>query len=310
MIPHDHENHTHNLAEQQDKYHQALDLYNLHLHDEIVQEEVKKILAAKKQENDTNEVKRFLFSTIEITSLRVTDSEDSILKLTEKFNDFVDKNPNFPHPAAICIYPRFAKVVSQSLEADGVEVTSVCGGFPSSQTFPEVKIAEASLALRDGATEIDTVIPVGFQLMEDYEQVADEISELKETVGEEGTLKVILETGALQTAVNIKKAAIIAMYSGADFIKTSTGKIEPGATPDAVYVMCQAIKEYYDKTHRKVGIKIAGGVRTTAQAISYYTIVKEVLGKEWLYPEFFRIGASQLANNLLSDISGKKVNFF
>ena len=308
MIPQEHHHDEH--EQETSKYEQALNLYSLHLHDEIVQQEVKKILADKKTENDTDEVKKFLFSTIEITSLKVTDSEDSILKLTEKINDFTDKNPQFPHPAAICVYPRFAQIVSQSLEADGIGITCVCGGFPSSQTFPEVKTIETALAIKDGATEIDTVLPVGYFLVSDYEQISDEISEIKAIVGEEGTLKVILETGALQTAENIKKAAIIAMYSGANFIKTSTGKIEPGATTDAVYVMCQAIKEYYENTHIKVGIKVAGGVRTTDDAVSYYTIIKEVLGKDWLYPEFFRIGASSLANNILSDLTHTNVKLF
>ena len=294
---------------EESKYEDALRLYNTDIKDEEAVRAAAKILE-KAEENNTTEVKRFLFSTIEITSLQVTDSEDSILALTEKINDFTDKNPNFPHPAAVCVYPRFAKVVSQSLEADGVEITCVTGGFPSSQTFPEVKTIETSLALKDGATEIDTVLPVGFFLMEDYEQVDEEISELKAIVGEESNLKVILETGALKSAQNIKKAAIIAMYSGADFIKTSTGKIETGATPMAVYIMCQAIKEYYEKTGRKTGIKIAGGVRTTQDAIQYYTIVKEVLGKEWLYPEFFRIGASSLANNILTDLTGEPVKMF
>ena len=291
------------------KYDTALNLYNTRLKDEDAGKAVKAILE-KVSENNTNDVKRFLFSTIEITSLTVTDNEDSILALTEKINDFTEENPTFPHPAAICVYPRFAKIVSESLEADGVEITCVAGGFPSSQTFPEVKTIETSLALKDGATEIDIVLPVGFFLAGDYEQVCDEIEEAKAIVGEESNLKVILETGALKTAENIKKAAILSMYSGADFIKTSTGKIEVSATPMAVYVMCQAIKEYFDTTGRKVGIKIAGGVRTTEQAVAYYTIVKEVLGKEWLYTEFFRIGASSLANNILTDLTGKTVHLF
>lgn len=291
------------------KYDTALNLYNTRLKDEDAEKAVKAILE-KVSENNTNDVKRFLFSTIEITSLTVTDNEDSILALTEKINDFTEENPTFPHPAAICVYPRFAKIVSESLEADGVEITCVAGGFPSSQTFPEVKTIETSLALKDGATEIDIVLPVGFFLAGDYEQVCDEIEEAKAIVGEESNLKVILETGALKTAENIKKAAILSMYSGADFIKTSTGKIETSATPMAVYVMCQAIKEYFDTTGRKVGIKIAGGVRTTEQAVAYYTIVKEVLGKEWLYTEFFRIGASSLANNILTDLTGKTVHLF
>lgn len=291
------------------KYDTALNLYNTRLKDEDAEKAVKAILE-KVSENNTNDVKRFLFSTIEITSLTVTDNEDSILALTEKINDFTEENPTFPHPAAICVYPRFAKIVSESLEADGVEITCVAGGFPSSQTFPEVKTIETSLALKDGATEIDIVLPVGFFLAGDYEQVCDEIEEAKAIVGEESNLKVILETGALKTAENIKKAAILSMYSGADFIKTSTGKIEVSATPMAVFVMCQAIKEYFDTTGRKVGIKIAGGVRTTEQAVAYYTIVKEVLGKEWLYTEFFRIGASSLANNILTDLTGKTVHLF
>ena len=291
------------------KYDTALNLYNTRLKDEDAEKAVKAILE-KVSENNTNDVKRFLFSTIEITSLTVTDNEDSILALTEKINDFTEENPTFPHPAAICVYPRFAKIVSESLEADGVEITCVAGGFPSSQTFPEVKTIETSLALKDGATEIDIVLPVGFFLAGDYEQVCDEIEEAKAIVGEESNLKVILETGALKTAENIKKAAILSMYSGADFIKTSTGKIEVSATPMAVYVMCQGIKEYFDTTGRKVGIKIAGGVRTTEQAVAYYTIVKEVLGKEWLYTEFFRIGASSLANNILTDLTGKTVHLF
>lgn len=291
------------------KYDTALNLYNTRLKDEDAEKAVKAILE-KVSENNTNDVKRFLFSTIEITSLTVTDNEDSILALTEKINDFTEENPTFPHPAAICVYPRFAKIVSESLEADGVEITCVAGGFPSSQTFPEIKTIETSLALKDGATEIDIVLPVGFFLAGDYEQVCDEIEEAKAIVGEESNLKVILETGALKTAENIKKAAILSMYSGADFIKTSTGKIEVSATPMAVYVMCQAIKEYFDTTGRKVGIKIAGGVRTTEQAVAYYTIVKEVLGKEWLYTEFFRIGASSLANNILTDLTGKTVHLF
>lgn len=308
---HDHTGHNHNhISEERSKYQQMFDKYNLHLHDELVQEDIKKILKEKKAENDTLEVKRFLFSCIELTSLKVTDSEDSILRLVERVNNFTDANPDFPHPAAICVYPRFVQIVSNSLEADGVEITAVTGGFPSSQTFPEVKTVETALALKDGATEIDTVLPVGYFLSEDYETVSDEINEIKETCGEETTLKVILETGALQSATNIKKAALMAMYSGANFIKTSTGKVEPAATPAAAYVMCNAIKEYYDKTGNKVGIKVAGGIHTTEQALDYYTIVKETLGNDWLMPAWFRIGASSLANNLLSDILGKKVKPF
>lgn len=313
MTPHLHQ-HSHHCEhehpELQSKYSQAFAKFNLHLHDEIVQEETKKIIDNNFEENKTTDVMEFLLGTIEITSLKVTDNEDSILQLVEKINHFTNDNPALPHPAGICVYPRFVSIVSNSLEADDMEISTVCGGFPSAQTFPEIKTIETALAIKDGATEIDTVMPVGFFLAEDYDTVYNEIDEIKLSCGQETPLKVILEVGALQTAVNVKKAAILAIYSGADYIKTSTGKIEPGATPAAVYVMCETIKEYYNLTGTRIGIKIAGGVRTTDDAIKYYTIVKEVLGMEWLDKNLFRIGASGLANNLLSDICGKKINLF
>ena len=313
MTPHLHQhNHhcEHEHPELQSKYSQAFAKFNLHLHDEIVQEETKKIIDNHFEENKTTDVMEFLLGTIEITSLKVTDNEDSILQLVEKINHFTNDNPALPHPAGICVYPRFVSIVSNSLEADDMEISTVCGGFPSAQTFPEIKTIETALAIKDGATEIDTVMPVGFFLAEDYDTVYNEIDEIKLSCGQETPLKVILEVGALQTAVNVKKAAILAIYSGADYIKTSTGKIEPGATPAAVYVMCETIKEYYNLTGTRIGIKIAGGVRTTDDAIKYYTIVKEVLGMEWLDKNLFRIGASGLANNLLSDICGQKINLF
>lgn len=302
--------HHHEHGAEHSKYDQMLAQYDLHLHDEIVQKEVRTIVEKRLAENDTPEVKRFLFGCIELTSLRVTDNEDVILALTERVNRFTDANPDFPHLAGLCVYPRFVSLVSQSLEADGIEISTVTGGFPASQTYPEVKTIETALALKDGATEIDTVLPVGYFLDGDYETVCDEIQEIKAVCGEDVPLKVILETGALQTAVNIKKAALMAIYSGADFIKTSTGKIEPGATPAAVYVMCQTIKEYYEKTGTRIGLKIAGGVKTAAQAVDYYSIVKEVLGQDWLTPTLLRIGASGLANNLLSAIKGENVTAF
>lgn len=330
MIPHDHCNHDHDCHcnhdhsdchdpncdchhdhdEIQSKYAQAFAKFDLHLHDEIIQETAKKIIADHSQENNTDEVKQFLFSTLEITSLKVTDNEDNILQLVERINAFCNENAALPHPAGICVYPRFVSLVSNSLEVDDMQVSTVCGGFPSSQTFPEIKTIETALAVKDGATEIDVVMPVGFFLAKDYDTIYDEIDEIKLSCGSETPLKVILETGALQTAQNVKKAAILAIFSGADYIKTSTGKIEPGATYDAVYTMCQTIKEYYDLTGTRIGLKIAGGVRTTEQAINYYTIVKEVLGEEWLNNQLFRIGASSLANDILSNLSGKVVKAF
>lgn len=291
------------------KYNAALSKYNVHLQDEEIQAKVAHLIANKVPENDTPEVKKLLFNCIDLTTLKTTDSEECVLRFTERVNDFEDKFPDLKNVAAICVYPNFANIVSQSLEVEEVGIACVSAGFPSSQTFTEVKIAETAMALHEGATEIDIVISVGKFLSGDYEGMCDEIEEIKEVCGEKH-LKVILETGALRSAENIKKASILAMYSGADFIKTSTGKQEPAATPEAAYVMCQAIKEYYQETNRKIGFKPAGGINTVHDAVVYYTIVKEVLGKEWLSNEYFRLGTSRLANLLLSDILGKETKFF
>ena len=229
--------------------------------------------------------------------------------LCDLLNQFDDEFPDLKNVAAICVYPNFAAIVKNTLEVDGVNIACVSGGFPSSQTFTEVKVAETALAIADGADEIDIVISIGKFLSGDYEAMCEEIQELKE-VCKERHLKVILETGALKSASNIKKASILSMYSGADFIKTSTGKQQPAATPEAAYVMCEAIKEYYQKTGNKIGFKPAGGINTVNDAIIYYTIVKEVLGEEWLDNRLFRLGTSRLANLLLSDIKGEEIKFF
>ena len=304
----EHGHHTHEPLKS--RYEQAFSRFDLHLHEEVVQEETRNLIERHIEENRNAEVLRFLLSTIELTSLKVTDNEDTVLQMVERVNSFVNDNPALPHPAGICVYPRFVNIVSNSLEVEDMEISTVCGGFPSSQTFPELKTVETALAVKDGATEIDAVLPVGFFLAEDYDTIYNEIDEIKLACGQDVPLKIILETGALQTAVNVKKAAILAIYSGADYIKTSTGKIEPGATPAAVYTMCRTIKEYYEDTGTAIGIKIAGGVRTAEDALKYYTIVKEVLGEEWLDNRLFRIGASGLANAILSEIIGKKVEVF
>lgn len=291
------------------KYDEALKLYDTNLSDDSVKAAVQELIEKKVPENDTVDVKKFLFNCIDLTTLKTTDSEESVLKFTERVNDFEDKYPDMPSVAAICVYPCFAKIVSQSLEVEEVGIACVSAGFPSSQTFPEVKVAETALALKDGATEIDIVISVGKFLSGDYEGMCDEIEEIKSVCGEHH-LKVILETGALGSCANIRKASLLAMYSGADFIKTSTGKQEPAATPEAAYVMCKAIKDYYAKTGRKVGFKPAGGINCVRDAVIYYTIVKEVLGQEWLSNEFFRLGTSRLANLCLSEILGENVKFF
>jgi len=309
IVLNDLESQKQNKQQENSKYEQALSKYNLDVKDEEVKAAVRKIIAEKVSENDTIDIKKFLLGSIELTSLHTTDTEEEILEMVEKVNNFENDYADLPHVAAICTYPVFAQLISQSLEVDGVEITNVCGNFPSSQTFIEVKIAETALALKDGATEIDTVMPVGKFLSEDYEGVADEIQELKETCGEK-TLKVILETGDLGSCANIKKASILAMYAGADYIKTSTGKEKVSATPESVYVMCQAIKEYYEKTGIQIGLKPAGGINTVMDAIIFYTIVKEVLGKEWLTNKWFRLGTSRLTNLLLSEILGKEIKYF
>lgn len=291
------------------KYEQTLAQYNTSIKDEDVKAAVERLIAERVPENDTKEVKKFLLGSVELTTLKTTDSDESVLKFTEKVNEFEDKYPDLPHVATICVYPCFAGIVSKSLEVEGVEVACVSGSFPSSQALLEIKIAETALALKDGATEIDMVMSVGKFLSGDYESVCDEISEMKATCGDR-KLKVILETGCLKTAENIKKASILAMYAGADYIKTSTGKESPAATPEAAYVMCQAIKEYYEKTGIQIGFKPAGGMNCVHDALVYYTIVKEVLGEKWLTNQWLRLGTSRLANQLLSDILEEDVKFF
>ena len=295
--------------EVQSKYELALSKYNTHLHDDEIMMKVDQLIEKHLGENNNIDVKKEIFHCIDLTTLKCTDSEESVMKFTEKVNEFVDKYPDLENVAAICVYPNMAEIVSDSLEADNVKIACVSGGFPSSQTFMEVKIAETAMAIHAGAEEIDIVMPVGKFLCGDYEGMCDEIGELKDVCGEK-TLKVILETGALRSASNIKKAAILAMYAGADFIKTSTGKEAISATPEAALVMCEAIKEYYKETGRKVGFKAAGGIDSVKKALAYYTIVKEVLGEEWLNNGLFRIGTSRLTNLLLSDIIGEEVKFF
>ena len=301
--------HAHHHESDINKYEQVLSKYNLDIDNENVKAAVEKLIAEKVPENDTLDVKKFLMGSVELTTLQTTDSEERVLKLTERVNAYENTYPHHPHVATICVYPCFAQIVSQSLEVEGVEVACVSGSFPSSQALIEVKVAETALAIHDGATEIDIVMSVGKFLSGDYESVCDEISELKATCGER-KMKVILETGCLKSASNIKKASILAMYSGADYIKTSTGKVSPAATPEAAYVMCQAIKEYYDQTGIQIGFKPAGGMNTVHDALVYYTIVKEVLGEKWLTNQWLRLGTSRLANLLLSEVEGREIKFF
>ena len=292
------------------KYEQALSKYNCEVDDAQVAAAVKRIITEKVPENDTLEIKKFLFGSIELTTLKTTDSDESVMAFTERVNQFDEAYGELPHVATICVCPCFAKTVAETLEVDGVEIACVSGSFPSSQALIEVKIAETALAVKDGATEIDIVMPVGKFLAGDYESVCDDIAELKATCGEDVAMKVILETGCLKTGSNIKKASILSMYAGGDYIKTSTGKEKISATPEAAYVMCQAIKEYYEQTGIQIGFKPAGGINSVMDALIYYTIVKEVLGEKWLTNKWFRMGTSRLANLLLSEIVGEEVKFF
>ena len=307
MAEHHHEHH-HEMP-QKSKIEEALSKYNLDITDEEVKEAVKKIIAEKVPQNDTAEVKRFMFGSIELTTLTTQDSAESVLALVEKVNKFDNEYPQMPHVATVVTYPRFTKLVSESLEVEGVIPTCVSGAFPSSQALIEVKTVETGLAIRDGAGNVDIVMHVGEFLSGDYETVCDEIQQQKETCGEV-PMKVILETGDLGSCANIKKASLLAMYAGADYIKTSTGKEKISATPEAAYVMCQAIKEYYDETGIMVGFKPAGGINTVMDALTYYTIVKELLGEKWLTNELFRLGTSRLANLLLSELTGVETKFF
>lgn len=294
----------------ENKYEEALAKYDCALNDEQVAAEVKRLLDEKMPENNNLDVKKFLFGSIELTTLKNTDNDESVMAFTEKVNRFDNDYPELPHVATICVYPCFAAAVKNTLDVDGVNIACVSGSFPSSQALIEVKVAETALAVKDGADEIDIVMPVGKFLCGDYEGVCDDISELKETCGEDVAMKVILETGCLRDTADIKRASILSMYAGADYIKTSTGKEKVSATPVAAYVMCQAIKEYYDQTGRQVGFKPAGGINTVDDALAYYTIVKEVLGEKWLTNKWLRLGTSRLANLLLSEIEGKEVKYF
>lgn len=263
----------------------------------------------KTPDYENAEVYRFLLGSIDLTTLSTEDSERSVAAFTQRVNDFENEYPQYPHVAAICVYSNFAEVVATNLDVEGVDVCVVAAGFPSSQTYQAVKVADVAMAVASGAQEVDIVLNVGMFNDGNYEDLCDEIIELRHTA-KNARLKVILETGCLKTPERIRAASILAMYSDADFIKTSTGKIYEGATLEAAYVMCQCIKEYYEVTGRKVGFKAAGGVRTTSEAVAYYTLVREILGEEWLNADLFRIGASSLANNILSSLEGESVKFF
>jgi deoxyribose-phosphate aldolase len=250
-----------------------------------------------------------LLNLIDLTSLNTTDNRSNIIHFTGKVNSFSGRYTNIPNVAAICVYPNYVSVVKEKLTARNIKIASVAGGFPSSQTFRSIKVAECKMAIESGADEVDIVISVGAFLGNDFAAVADEIREIKKAIGDK-QLKVILESGLLGSYENIFKASMIAMDAGADFIKTSTGKTPVSATPESAFVICRAISDFHSETGIKVGFKAAGGIVTPAEAATYYQIVNYCLGEEWLNNTLFRIGASRLANNILSEISGCRIDHF
>ena len=277
------------------------------------EEEVAKVVAdcrEKSARNQNAEVYKLCYSTIDLTTLTEKDSVQSVGRFVKKAVEFQNHYPEIPNVASICVFPSFVDVVGLGVEGTDIAVTSVAGGFPASQTFMEVKMLEVSMAVENGADEIDVVINVGQMLEGDIEPMTNEIAMLREEAGEDTVFKVIIESGALQTPELIRKASLLAMFAGADFVKTSTGKIPVAATPEAAVVMCTAIRDYYQKTGRKVGFKAAGGIRSAEEAALFYTIVEEILGKEWCSPTLWRIGASSLANGLISAIAGQEVKYF
>lgn len=278
------------------------------LNDRQIRQEVEQLLHTYLSANLNTEVYKFCLGCVDLTSLNSTDNDAQIVKMVQKVNRMSKIFPEAPLPAGICVYPNFISTVKKTLQVD-VNTVAVSGGFPASQTFAEIKTAETAMAVMEGADEIDVVMPVGNFLSGKYEKVREELEEMKASC-RKAPLKVIIESGVLPSASEIKKASVLAMSSGADFIKTSTGKTAVSATPEATYVMCQAVKAWHTKTREKVGIKVAGGIVTAEDAVAHYTIVKQILGTGWLDKKYFRIGASRLANNLLNEIAGKETRYF
>ncbi|WP_298027546.1 deoxyribose-phosphate aldolase [uncultured Alistipes sp.] len=274
-----------------------------------VAEEVARMKEAARS-NENAEVYKFCYSAIDLTTLSCTDSVASVTEFARKAAEFNERFPHIPNVASICIYPSFVETVGLAVDGTPMRITSVAGGFPASQTFLEVKALEVAMAIENGADEVDIVLNVGRMLTGEYDEAANEVEVIRAETDPEVVLKVIIESGALKTPELIRKASLLSMFAGADFVKTSTGKIDVAATPEAAVVMCHAIRDYYEKTGRKVGFKAAGGVRTPQDAVLYYTIVREILGEEWCTTDLFRIGASSAANNLLSAIEGHEVKYF
>lgn len=289
-----------------DKITNLLKEYTLYNEADVLKS-IEEILQKRKDANHTKKAYETILSCIDLTSLNTADTEEGIASMVQKVNAFGENFPELPNVAAICVYPSMVKTVRECL-TEGVEIASVSAGFPHSQTFIEVKVAETSLAVLDGASEIDIVLSIGKLMEKKYDEIVEELQEIK-VACREAHLKVILESGALKVN-ELRIASILAMESGADFIKTSTGKQQPAATTTAAFVMCKLIKEFHVKTGKKVGFKAAGGIVAPEEALDYYCIVEDVLGQEWLQKDLFRYGASRLANNILTEIMEKPTTAF
>lgn len=303
---HDHCNCGHDHShDQESKYEFVVSTSEVSIDETHIKADIDNILADHFSENNNEQVHQFLLNCVDLTTLNTDDSENSVAHFVQHVNDYDEKYPQYKNVAAVCVYSNFAQIARAQLEVSDVNIAVCSACFPSSQAHLETKVAETALALQDGADEVDIVLNVGYFRDEAWEELCDEIAEIKHVLRERH-LKVILETGLLKTPEAIRRASILSMYSGADFIKTSTGKGYPGASLEAAYVMCQCIKEYYKRTGNVVGFKASGGIRTTEDAVKYYTIVKEILGEEWLTNERFRIGASSLANALFQSFTNSE----
>ena len=281
--------------------------FNLSVDPEEVQQHIEKSRGAIPK-GSNKELLKQIFGLIDLTTLSERDNIENVSQMCDKVNQLAEAYPAMPNIAAICVYPELVSVVKDKLDNPLINIASVGGGFPASQTFTNIKVMEIEQAIEQGAEEIDMVMPVGKFLMDDLDIVNYEIQIIKQRIGSIH-LKVILETGSLKDFSLIRKASLLAIGAGADFIKTSTGKISPGATPEAVAIMCCAIRDYYNRTGKKIGIKPAGGISDPETALLYYHIVKGILGAEWLNRERFRIGASRLANRILGDFFDKGHDF-
>ena len=274
------------------------------------------IIAANLENAASEQVYKDCFSMMDLTTLKTDDTPASVTKLVKKVNAFQESYPEWPLPASICVFSNFAATVKEARTAD-VNITVVSACFPSSQSFLEVKLKEVEMAVEQGADEVDIVLALNAFLAGNTEAAADEIRQVRRVIdevagrqGREVHLKVILETGLLRTVQNIANASFLAMEAGADFIKTSTGKVDVNATPVAAYVMCECIAKYYAVTGKKIGFKPAGGISSAADALCYYSIVASILGKEWLNKDLFRFGVSRVANSILSAVEQKTVSYY